>query len=302
VLAGLGNSVYHPADLTILSHRVGKAWLGRGFAVHAMAGSIGYAITPAIIGPLAVATDWRFAIAAAGAVGVAYAVVLFVGRRALETAADARKAGAEAAAATAPVPFLRVLTMPVIVLAFAYFALSSFANNGLNSFGVAALTSGFGLALTGAALVVSLTQSGNVLGTIIGGFLADRTSRHHVVAMAGMAAGAALFTAAALLPVDIASRTILFMLASLSTGITQPSRDVLVRQAAPTGALGKVFGVVYSGFDLGSLVAPLVYGTMLDNHHPQLVFVAMAAAYTIAIPTVLGVSRQPRSTARPAGR
>jgi MFS family permease len=82
-----------------------------------------------------------------------------------------------------------------------------------------------------------------------------------------------------------------------AVGMTTPSRDVLVRQAAPREGLGKVFGVVYSGFDLGSLVGPLIYGPLLDRGTPNLVFAAAAVALAVGSFTVLGIRARPMDRA-----
>ncbi len=66
-----------------------------------------------------------------------------------------------------------------------------------------------------------------------------------------------------------------------------------MRQAAPAGGLGKVYGLVYSGFDFGSLTAPLLYGALLDHQAPRLVFASAAAAFAAATLTVFGVRARP---------
>src|SRR5690606_36390041 len=65
VSAGLGNTVYHPADLSILSRRVGRARQGRAFATHALAGSLGYALSPVLVGLVASLWGWRPALVGA---------------------------------------------------------------------------------------------------------------------------------------------------------------------------------------------------------------------------------------------
>jgi MFS family permease len=86
------------------------------------------------------------------------------------------------------------------------------------------------------------------------------------------------------------------MLAGIANGITGPSRDVLIRRAAAGAGMGSVFGFVYSGFDLGSSVAPVLFGTLLDHHAPHAVFVVIACAFALAVPTVMQV--QHRATRR----
>src|ERR1700691_5283847 len=46
-LGGLGNTVFHPSDYSLLSHHTPKKRLGQVFAFHSFAGIIGSAIAPA---------------------------------------------------------------------------------------------------------------------------------------------------------------------------------------------------------------------------------------------------------------
>src|SRR5690606_22852648 len=61
VLAGIGNGVFHPADLTLLNKRVSSARLGHAFSMHGVSGTLGWALAPAVLVPIALATDWRIA-------------------------------------------------------------------------------------------------------------------------------------------------------------------------------------------------------------------------------------------------
>src|SRR5207245_3390469 len=80
-------------------------------------------------------------------------------------------------------------------------------------------------------------------------------------------------------------------MAGFAWGCTTPSRDMLVRVAAPAGATGTVFGFVYSGLDLGSAVTPPFLGFLLDHHLPRLIFVFTAGILILSISTALVVGR-----------
>jgi MFS family permease len=88
--------------------------------------------------------------------------------------------------------------------------------------------------------------------------------------------------------------TIAMVMAAMgfSMGITAPSRDMLVRAATPRGSSGKVFGFVYSGLDLGSLVAPPIYGWLLDRGQPRMMFAVIAGVMLVMILTVVQVRRR----------
>jgi MFS family permease len=102
--------------------------------------------------------------------------------------------------------------------------------------------------------------------------------------------------------VPLALIGVVMALTGFSMGITAPSRDMLVRAATPRGSSGKVFGFVYSGLDLGSLVAPPLYGRLLDLGEPRAMFVVIAAVMLVMILTVIQVRRRviPGAAAAPA--
>jgi MFS family permease len=292
-IAGAGNSVYHPANLSVLSHRVASARLGRAFALHAVAGSLGYAVSPVFVGTVATVSGWRAALLAVGGFALAVALALVLARSALatraagepETAAKHRPSGER----DGPPSLLHILAHPVVLLAFGYFVLTAMSGSGIQGFTTAALMQGYGASFALAAFAITAYQVGNIGGVLFGGYLADRTTRHHAVAIAGMASAALLVFSASFAGLAPAAVIAFLTGGGFAVGVTTPSRDVLVRQAAPQDGLGKVFGVVYSGFDLGSLVGPLIYGPLLDRGTPNLVFAAAAAALAVGSVTVLGI-------------
>ncbi len=291
LFAGLGNSVFHPADLSILSHRVSERRLGRAFAVHGFLGSAGFAAAPVAIAALAALGGWRMSVIVFGIVGLAGAAIVFANRAALVYARRA-EAATVAGAARRRLGYLSVVGSPVVVMAFGYFVLTAFAGTGVQTFGVTALSSGYGLALASATLGLTAYLVGVSLGIVFGGVLADRTENHHRVAMSGVLAAAAIMlamTGVAALPDLIVP---LMASAGIASGITGPSRDVLIRRAAAGAGMGSVFGFVYSGFDLGSSTAPLLFGTLIDHRVPHAVFLAVAVAFALAAPTVMQVRRR----------
>ena len=293
--AGLGNSVYHPADLSILSHRVSPLRLGRAFGAHALAGSIGFAVSPVAVALIAGAWSWRVALVCVGLVGIAIGLFLIANRAALAwRAAPAAQAGTPAEPALG---FLGILAMPAVMLAFGYFVLTAFHGAGIQNFGIAALAEGYGATLAGATVAVAAYQLGAACGVIGGAVLADRASRHDLVAVAGLLAAAGFSLLVAFTTLPLVAVTALLFASGAAGGATGPSRDVLVRRAAPEGGLGRVFGLVYSGFDVGSLAAPLAFGLLLDQGRPHLVFAAAAFALACAVPTILGFRTPPKPRA-----
>jgi FSR family fosmidomycin resistance protein-like MFS transporter len=287
LLGGLGNSVFHPADLSILSHRVRENRLGRAYAVHAFSGMAGFATAPLLVTAIAALAGWRVALMSVGVAGLGVAVLVFAGRSLLvyATARATRPMGARHRQPA----YLAIIGTPVVLMAFAYFVMSAFAGSGVQTFSIAALMQGYGLTAELAPLALTVFLVGAAGGVIAGGFLADRVRQHHRVAMTGMAVAAALLLVIGNItgPADLLLA--LMTLAGIASGVTAPSRDVLIRGAAKGAGMGSVFGFVYSGFDLGSSAAPLLFGALIDHHAAHGVFLAAAGALALAVPTVMQV-------------
>lgn len=300
ISAGVGNSVYHPADLSILSRRISQPWRGRAFATHSLAGSLGFALSPVVVGLMASWWGWRAALMAAGIFGLMVAVTALSGRgllKADEVGAETEGDGESTVARTQAGGFLHIIAMPVVMFGFAYFFLTAVSLSGLMNFTVAALTEGYGIALLAATVAAASVQFGSIGGTLIGGVLADRFGRHQLIAASGSLATAVAVTPVAFTGMPLPAIVVLLALAGLFLGITLPSRDLLIRTAAPRGALGKTFGSVYSGLDAGSLVAPLIVAPMLDAGFSSGLFITAGVGMVLAMFAVAGVRR--RGDARP---
>jgi MFS family permease len=131
----------------------------------------------------------------------------------------------------------------------------------------------------------------NAVGVLFGGLLASRTTRHVTVAALSLAlAGAATFLMG-IVGHSTVALIAMSSLAGLFTGIVSPSRDMLVRSVTPPGAFGRVFGFVSSGFNIGSMFAPMIYAMMMDRGEPRAVFMISAACSLLCIGTVVfGIS------------
>jgi MFS family permease len=288
--AGLGNGVFHPADYSIFNTRIHPRRLGRAYSAHSTSGSIGWVLSPIVVGGLTAAFGWRVAVTTVGAAGVATA--LFLSRQ--RALGDVHRAASPAAAAGGPgfVAQVRPLLTTPILMAFAYFVLVAASMSGVQIFAVAAMVAIYDAPLTLAAGALTAYMLGSAAGIVCGGFLADRMHRHDMFAGGGMAVAAALTLVFASGAPPAATLAGLLALIGFSKGATNPSRDLLVRRASPPGASGKVFGFVYAGLDLGSLVMPPVYGWLLDRGEPRAVFVVAAVLMALTMLTVLEVGRR----------
>jgi FSR family fosmidomycin resistance protein-like MFS transporter len=288
VLGGLGNSVFHPADLSIISLRVDEKRHGRSFAAHALAGALGYATAPVVVMTIATLSQWRFALILCGLVGFVLTAAIFFHRRLL-ACPPAPAVAPAAGGPPARAGYLSALLSPVFLLGFAYFSLTSFSNSGMQAFGIISLIAAYAFSLPVATLAVTTYLFGNAAGVILGGFLADRTQKHHWIAIGGILCAASSMFLVAVLNGWAPLVTALLGLAGITFGMTAPSRDIIIRKAAAGTGLGSVFGFVYSGFDLGSGLSPLLFGTFIDREMPHAVFLTMAIVLALAAPTVMQV-------------
>ena len=264
VLLGVANSVYHPADYAILAEHMDAARMGRAFSIHTFAGYVGGAVAPALVAALVAVSGGTGALMASGAISVSIALLL-VAMNIPGAAAHKTKAGGAAA------PKQAVIT-PALVTLTALFMLLSLSVAGINNFGIVALMSGYGATYSAANLALTAFLASSAIGVLAGGFLADHTERHGYVAAACFAANAALVLLIALVTLPGWLLTAAMAVAGFLSGVIAPSRDMLVRNAAPPGAAGRAFGIVSTGFNLGGIVSPLLFGWIMDQSAPHWVF------------------------------
>jgi MFS transporter, FSR family, fosmidomycin resistance protein len=279
-LAGMGNSVFHPADFSILNARVGSARLGHAYSAHGIAGSLGYASAPIFSGGLGALFGWHNALFAAAGVGaLMFLLLLFNWNRLHMEESHAKRPEGKTD--------LRVLFAAPVVMCFLYFATYAAGLAGLQSFSVSAMTVQYEVAAALASSALTAYMIGSAAGIFAGGFIATRTARHDLVAAAGLALSASVVSMIAISAVPGTALPGMLALAGFCVGATGPSRDMIVRASTPAGATGRVYGFVYSGLDVGSLSTPVFYGWLMDHHLPQGVFYTVAGLTLLAMFTVL---------------
>jgi len=283
-LAGLGNSPFHPVDFTILNKRVSPPRLGHAFSVHGISGNLGWAIAPVFsIGIAELTGDWRYAYLGTALVALAVMGLLALKRDAIDDAQGAwahEKAGATPVKEEHPMAFLR---LPSVWLCFSFFFFTTAALSAIQSFASPALASLYGLPIKATAFVVTGYMLSGALGMFIGGFWVARSAsleRNISIAMAG-AALALVLAATGLLPPLLAAGVA--ALAGFGTGLAGPSRDMLIKRAAPPGATGRVYGTVYSGLDVGFAVAAPIFGALMDRGLAGGIFYGAAIALLMGI-------------------
>jgi MFS family permease len=295
-LLGVANAIYHPADYAILSARIAPSHIGRAFSVHTFAGMLGGAIAPAVMLVLATTAGTRAALVAAGLVGPLVALPV----------AWSRTLGVEPAGSRgdAHPPMTeseqrRTVFTPAILGLTVFFVLLSLSSSGITNFSVVALTSAYGLPFAAANLALSAYLTANAFGVLGGGFVADRTRRHAQVAAAGFAVNAVI-----ILLIGTIGFAPLALVAAMGTagflsGMIMPSRDMLVRAAAPAGAVGRAFGIVSIGLSTGGMIGPMLFGWIMDRGAPRWVFGASVVFMVLTVAFALIGDRRSFERHRP---
>src|SRR5713226_2975549 len=301
VFIGLANAVFHPADYALLSSKIATDRLGRAFSIHTFAGFLGNAVAPVTMIALAAGFGLNFALMAAGIIALVVAVPLVVARGIDNEVAPLypARSGAHSAAGGRGNGLTSILT-PTILGLTGFFALMSLSGSGISNFSVVALTSAFGTSLSVANLALTAYLSAQALGVLLGGFIADLTRRHAEVAALGYAVNACIVLAIGTAGFDPVPLLLAMSAAGLLGGMIMPSRDMLVRAAAPPGAMGRTFGIVTSGFGIGGMVGPLMFGFAMDQGAPQWVF-GISVILMIAVAVVALVGDRRASTRRQRG-
>jgi len=286
IVAGLGNCVFHPSDYAILSARVEATRLGRAYGVHNFAGSLGWAAAPIAVLTLTSQFGWRVGLAVLGSLGLL--LTLYLVMQTAELTAEGPKRGTSAAVTR---PAKMFWSQPILVC-FGYFVLLAVATIALQAFLPSSLVSGFGVSVEFANRGLTSFLVGSALGMFAGGVIADHFERHELVVAMGLLTTATVSLAIGVLAVPLSGLIPCIAVAGFAWGCTTPSRDMLVRSAAPAGATGTVFGFVYSGLDLGSAMTPPFLGLLLDHHMPRLIFVFTAGILLLAITTAFVVGHK----------
>ncbi len=290
MLAGVGNSVFHPADFTLLNQRVSPARLAHGFSVHGISGNIGWATAPLFLTFVASHAGWRHALLYAALLPCAVLLVLMLNRSALRPDPIVVHPPGQGGAGT-----LAFLRLRAVWMCFAFFLLTAVALGGIQSFAAVSLVALYDMSLAWATSAYTAYMLASAAGMVLGGFLGS-TGRQHDRIIAYAFAGAALLAlvlAAAVVPAWAA--LVLMGAIGFAAGIAGPSRDLMIKAAAPKQATGRVYGIVYSGLDSGMALGPLLFGALMDASRPAWVFVCIAVFQALAIVTAVGLGGKTRA-------
>jgi MFS transporter, FSR family, fosmidomycin resistance protein len=284
---GLANTVYHPAAYALLSERITPQRVPQVFSFHTCSGMIGSAVAPGTLLFMQSLVGWRGAFVCAAALGIIAALILALQgeppprHRAMQVS---KPRGDDPSSAAAD--GWRLLLSPPILLNLVFFVLLAMVGGGLNQYLVVGLGALYGTppALANTALTGLLVMS--AIGVLVGGALATRTTHHTLVTAGGLLVTGAVSTLIGFVDPGALLLVLIVSLSGFASGLTMPSRDMIVRSVTPPGSFGKVFGFVTTGFHIGGMVAPLIFAQLLDHGHPRAVFLYIAACAIVAIATV----------------
>ena len=296
VVAGLGNGVFHPVDYTMINRRVAKQRLGHAYSVHGITGSLGWALAPALLVPLTLAYSWRVALVVAAVLAFVVLAVVWLWRGELRV----DKLPEPAAGSGVPEHSLAFLKVPAVWMCFAFFFFYAGALSVVQTFAPQAARELHAVPASLVAICLTVYMLCSAGGMVVGGFLAKDPERaERIVGIAfGLAAMVALAIGFTQLPALAVPA--LFGAMGFVSGMAGPSRDLLVKASAPDNATGRVYGVVYSGLDIGQALVPLLVGSLMDHGAFSSVWLALALLQGVLIVSAFNVRRVRRTVLQPA--
>lgn len=294
VLAGIGNGVFHPVDYTLLNRKVSPARLGHAFSVHGITGSLGWALAPAMLVPLTLAFSWRIALACAGVLAFVVLLVLWLNRATLSLELEAtRKAAAHTAASVeGSFDFLKI---PAVWMCFGFFFFYAMALSGIQAFAPEAARQLHNVPINLVGVCLTIYMVCSACGMVAGGFLVSDPARCERIIGAGFGTAALVALLVGFADIPALAVPVLFGVMGFGAGIAGPSRDLIVKRASPPNATGRVYGVVYSGLDIGQAIAPLLFGALMDHQHPAQVWLGIALVQAVLIVNAFNVRHARRT-------
>ncbi|MEY4490735.1 MAG: hypothetical protein RLY41_541 [Pseudomonadota bacterium] len=286
-LLGVGNCAFHPVDFTILNQKVSVPRLGYAFSAHGLTGNLGWALAPVFMVGLSAAFDWRAAYVGAAVLFGAILLLLFWQREFLHAEVVDHQPSNQSASTLA---FLKI---PVVWWCFGFFLLSTMTLAVVQSFAVSILQAMHQVSFESATFTLTAYMLCAAAGMFVGGFVASRWPRHSDKVVASCMTVAALFMALCGSGMFGATLTMTILAATgLAIGVGGPSRDMMIKKATPKGATGRVYGMVYSGLDVGFAISPLIFGVFMDHGWYGATLLGAAFVLLLSVVVALGVGRR----------
>ena len=290
VIGGTGNGVFHPVNYTLLNRKVSAPRLGHAYSVHGITGSLGWALAPAILVPLAFAYSWRVALMAAGVLTFTVLAVQVLNRGKLTLPVVV--ASRSNPATDSSFGFLKI---PAVWMCFAFFFWFAAVLSVIQTFAPSAAQRLHDVPVALVAICLTIYMLGSAGGMVLGGFLAADARRCERVVGLGFGIAAASALLLALGNLDAWTVPVLFGLMGFASGVAGPSRDLLVKKSTPDNASGRVYGVVYAGLDIGQALAPLLFGMLMDNDQYRSVLLGLVLLQGVLVASAFNMRRVRRT-------
>ena len=295
VIAGCGNGIFHPVDYTLINHKISPPNLPYAYSMHGVTGYLGWAAAPAFMVGIAQLSDWRIAFLSAALLEVVILMILWINKNQLLDNVKERHESSHASAQAAnpggaPESAFAFLKLPAVWFCWMFFFFSMASTSSLQSFAPSALFSIYELPLTTGSYYITLLALGSAGGVLFGGYLAAKLQAPERIVSTCLSVTVVMCLLLATGFISLELIPIIFFALGFGYGVVAPSRDLLVKKATPQGVAGRVYGIVYSGIDLGAAVGPFIFGLFMDAGLPKALFIGIVVFQLMIIPTVFKVS------------
>ena len=295
VFAGCGNGIFHPVDYTLINHKVSPPNLPYAYSMHGVTGYLGWAAAPAFMVAVAQLADWRIAFLSAALLESCILIILWLNKKYLLDNVKERHEQTHASAqasnpGVAPESAFAFLKLPAVWLCWIFFFFSMASTSSLQSFAPSALFNIYQVPMNVGSYYITLLALGSAAGVLFGGYLAAKLKAPERIVSSCLTITIlmCLLLGTGFIPVSLIP--VLFIGLGFGYGVVAPSRDLLVTTVTPKGVAGRVYGIVYSGIDLGAAVGPFIFGFFMDAGLPKALFFGIVLFQLMIIPTVFKVS------------
>ena len=295
VIAGCGNGIFHPVDYTLINHKVSPPNLPYAYSMHGVTGYLGWAAAPAFMVGIAQLTDWRIAFLSAAVLEAFILLILWLNKSQLIDDVQERHTQSHSGAqainpGSAPVSSFAFLRLPAVWFCWIFFFFSMASTSSLQSFAPSSLFKIYQIPLDIGSYFITLLALGSASGVLFGGYLAAKLQAPERIVSFCLSITIVMCLLLGTGLVSAEMIPLIFFALGFGYGVVAPSRDLLVKLATPKGVAGRVYGIVYSGIDLGAAVGPFIFGFFMDAGLPKALFIGIALFQLLIIPTVFKVS------------
>lgn len=302
VIAGCGNGIFHPVDYTLINHKVSGPNLPYAYSMHGVAGYLGWAAAPAFMVTIAKFSDWQVAFLSAALLELCIWVILWLNRRSLVDDVQERHQQSHASSqitnpGAIPESSFAFLKLTAVWLCWIFFFLSMASTSSLQSFAPSALFGIYQVPLDIGSYCITMLALGSAGGVLFRGYLAAKLKAPERIVTSCLSITIVMSIILATGLLSAAIIPFVFFATGFGYGVVAPSRDLLVKAVTPKGVAGRVYGIIYSGIDLGAAVGPFIFGFFMDAGLPKALFLGIALFQLMIIPTVFKVSARASSKA-----